>query len=483
MKYNISDYTSAAQLLQRTEKMNAYGPRLTGNRGHKQFIEWLKDEIQSMGITVYSDPYYFDRWEEKSSSIVLHDTDEGTPIAVSSAFPYSGETGENGVRGELVYIREKHVDYLAVKDKIAVIKIDKMDFLPSTLAFDKRRASPETLELPKKYTGPVATAFVNFPFLGNARRLGAKAAICIWEGMSDQCVEGQYLPFILDYQGLPTLWVNETNGKRLIQAARSKRTATLKLTAEKEKHCCTETFYCMIEGKNNREAVIVNTHTDGTNCIEENGPIAMLSLIECLKAKALDRTHIFVFATGHFRLPMFHKSLGVAQATSRWVDMHKDLWDGKKGHIKAVAGVSVEHLGCMEQKDSAGAYIPTGDIETEMVYTGSKRMDDIYYRALEGRKNVRTVTLRGHNFLHFGEGQPLFDVKIPEIAYVPAPDSLCVISENNEMDKFNPDLMLEQMQTILNCLTIIDDMPQAAIGACDSYSFLVNSRALSRAGV
>ena len=129
----------------------------------------------------------------------------------------------------------------------------------------------------------------------------------------------------------------------------------------------------MLEGENREEAVIINSHTDGTNCIEENGAIAMLSLIDCLRGKKLKRTHIFVFVTGHFRLPMFkNPSGGGVQATSKWLSAHPDLWDGKGGHIKAVAGISIEHLGCMEWKDIDGVYTETGEIETEMVYTGNK---------------------------------------------------------------------------------------------------------------
>ena len=65
-----------------------------------------------------------------------------------------------------------------------------------------------------------------------------------------------------------------------------------------------------------------------------------------------------------------------------------------------------------------------------------------------------------------------YNVHIPDIALVTAPDSLCVISESNEMEKFDEALMLEQIQTFMNCLTVIDDMPKKAIGHCERYSLL-----------
>ncbi|MPN15092.1 hypothetical protein SDC9_162421 [bioreactor metagenome] len=237
----------------------------------------------------------------------------------------------------------------------------------------------------------------------------------------------------------------------------------------------------MLEGENKGETVIINSHTDGTNCIEENGPIAMLEMIRNLKDRHLKRTHLFVFVTGHFRLPDFKNILGGGvQATSKFLATHPDLWDGKRGHMKAVAGLSVEHLGVRQWKEQNGAYKQTGDVETELCYTGNEVMDDIYYKSLEGRSKVQTITLRGHNFLHFGEGQPLFNSGIPEIALVTAPDSLCVISESHEMEKFDIDLMQEQTVSFMKMIELIEGIPTAAIGGCDNYSLPLGTRIIRK---
>ncbi|MCR4615116.1 MAG: hypothetical protein K5756_03105 [Clostridiales bacterium] len=473
MKYNVQDHISAEMLRQEVERMNRFGVRLTGSAAHKQFVEYIRGQLQDMGLKVYSDPCFFNRWEAKKASIVLHDVDRTIDIPVSSVFPYSGETPPDGVTGELVLLESQRVTYFKARGKIAVVRVNNLNVLPSKLAFDERRSLPEGLHLPENYSGPVATSFVNFPFLAAAKNVGVKAVICIWQGFPDALAEGQYLPFIMDYQGIPALWVNETAGNTIIEAAENHRHATFTLEAEWEKNCEIESLYCILDGSESGESVIVNTHTDGTNCIEENGPIALLALIRALKDKPLRRKHIFLFVTGHFRLPDFRSpGGGGVQATSRWLADHQSLWNGKRGHLKAVAGLSIEHLGCLDWQPEGKGYAPTGDIALELVYTGNSMMDDIYFSALQDRTRVRTLTLRGHNFLHFGEGQPLFNEHIPEIALVTAPDSLCVISETNEMDKFDETLMLEQIQTFMNCLTMIDDMPAEAIGHCERYSLL-----------
>lgn len=414
------------------ETMNSFGLRLTGSSGQQKFVDYLKDEIHKMGFKTYSDLYSFDRWEEKHSSIKIINSNGDEEVEVTSAWPYSGETDENGITEEIVEIFGKHINYLPAKGKIALVKVKDLEKVPTGFAFNQRNSYPKGLSLPPNYKGPVADSFVKIPLISVAKAMGVKAVICIWEGMSDEMVKGQYLPFILDYQGIPALWVGEESGEKLKKAAKEKKKVNLVLTAEKEKNAKTESFYTVLEGKNKREAIIINTHTDGINCVEENGPIAMLEMMRLLKDMELDRTLIFVFVTGHFRLPNFKQH--DIQASSKWLKNHRDMWDGKKGHIKAVSSLGVEHLGCTEWKDKDGKYQCTNPIDVELVYTANKAMDKVYYDSLEDRTMVRTVTVKGHNFLHFGEGQPPRNVGIPDISLVTAPDYLTAINETHQME-------------------------------------------------
>lgn len=468
MNYMISK----DEMLEGIEKMNSFGPRLTGSKAHNDFIDYLRAEIDKMGIKIYTDPFYFKRWEEKNSSIEILDGDSKTEIPVSSAYPYSGETYEGGITEELFYV-DKLSDVKDVKGKIAVFDVSNINFIPSEIAFDKRTSYPEDVVLESKYEGPVITSFVQC-FNGIISRLtGAKAVILVWKGLHDDMIEGQYLSFIMGYQNMPMLWVNETNGEKVKAAAKRHLKAKFVLEAETEQNAYTESFYCMIKGKDPKECVIVNTHTDGTNCVEENGAVALLQLMKNLKDKELQRTHIFVFTTGHFRLPTFKDiRTGSFQSASRWMAMHRDLWDGKNGHYKCVANLTVEHLGCLEWRDIDGEYKYTGKPEVEIVYTGNDFMDKLYIETVKERKTVRTMTLRGHNALHFGEGQNFFTMGIPEISLVPAPYYLCVVSESHEMEKFSIDLMTEQTETFMKLIEKIEDIPSSMMGRSNMYSIL-----------
>ena len=469
---------SKEEMLEDMNTMNSFGTRLTGSIGHAKFIAFIKEKIAQMGFDIHSDPFYFRRWEEKRSSIEIIDGDEKINIPVSSAYPYSGETDENGVTGELVYVKNVF-GIPKIKNKIAVFDIKNINFLPSEIAFDKRTSYPENVVLEKKYEGPVITSFVQC-FQGILSKLAnAKAVILVWDGLHDDCVKGQYLSFIMHHQNIPMLWVNETNGKKVIEAAKSHKKAEFVLEAEIEENAFTESFYTIIEGKNKKECVIVNTHTDGTNCIEENGAIALLELLKNVKDKNLERTHIFVFTTGHFRLPRFKDiRTGSFQSASRWLAMHRDLWDGKGEHIKCVANLTVEHLGCLEWRDIDGEYKHTNKPEVELVYTGNKFVDKLYIDAIKERNIIRTMTLRGHNALHFGEGQNFFTMGIPEISIVPAPYYLCVVSNSHEMEKFSIDLMTEQTETFARLIEKIETVTVEELGRSDRYS-IVKAKSVS----
>jgi len=457
------DLVSKEVVLKDQETMNSFGLRVTGTKGQHDYCSWLKDQIKALGIEVASKEYKFDRWESDKVSLVV----DGKPMHVSSPFPYSGLTDEKGVTGKLVKVHNTPLGFQMARGKIAVLRIKDLAGITSKIAFNMRNCYPQGTTIDPFYKGPVATSFMKTLLTFWAAKLsGMKAMICIWENISDEMAEGQWLNFILDYLKVPMIWVNDTDGKELLKAAKAHKTATVTLTGRIEKDATSESFHAIIKGTDpTKEAIIINTHTDGCNFVEENGGIGMLEMMKYFVKHPTKRTLIFVFVTGHFRLPVFRVGhLTSNQATGRWLDENKALW--KNGTYDAVAGVCVEHLGCTEWKDRNGKYTQTNEIDLEVVYTGNKAMDKIYYEAIKDRKVSRTVTLRTHNTMHFGEGQTLCARKVPEIALVTAPDYLCSVDTtgNHHMDKFNLDLMCEQIESFINIVNIIDVTPKKVMG-------------------
>lgn len=456
------------------ETMLGYKNRMTGAPEQKAFIDYIKQRIEEMGYKYYTDPFFFTRWEPTDWHIQVLEGNSKVDIPVSSPFPYSGQTDESGIEEELVYV-DKVLDYTKLKGKIAVIRVKNVR-APAIIAMDKRSAWPEEAVLPKMYSGTTATSFVKFFYGYLAKISGAAAAILVWDDIPDDMIQGAYLPFILTYHNIPILWVNQTNGRKLIELAKRHKKANFKLTADIEKNSYTETIYAVKPGTTKaNEVVIVNTHTDGPNCVEENGAPAILQLMEELKDKELERTHIFLFATGHFRLPEFMDFLGGGfQASSRWVMMHRHLWNGKHGHLKAVACLTLEHLGCLEWAETSdGGYVKTGELQPELVYTGNKFMDKLYIDEVkENRKNTRSITMKTHIITHFGEGEPFFLMGIPDIALCTAPEYLCARNPSQEIEKFDIDLMVEQTQTFANLIVKLEGVSASTIGRSQRPSFL-----------
>ena len=52
--------------------MNAFGSRLTGSKGHHEFVEYLKNEVRAIGFEPVCDTKTFERWEAKETKLVLH---------------------------------------------------------------------------------------------------------------------------------------------------------------------------------------------------------------------------------------------------------------------------------------------------------------------------------------------------------------------------------------------------------------------------
>lgn len=453
--------------------INDLGPRLTGSASHKKYNEFIKAELDSYGLEVFEDKYTFNKWEAKSWSLTIEKVGGGIEeIPTTFYYPYSGETGTKGVSGDLIYCGSGG-NLKKAKGKIAIVEV-RIPSLPGSLILKKRSSVPKGVKLPRRVTNPVVGSVLKGPGLAKAAEEGVLGVICVWRKLSYENALNQYLPFTSGYKGCPSLWVDGKTGDKLKKLAKKKVKANIVLEATIEKEAETNTIYSVLPGNNSKETIIINTHTDGPNACEENGGIALLALAKYFSKIPLserNRTIIFVFVTGHFQLPQF--GMKNRQATSRWLEEHTGLWDGINSNKKAVAAITIEHLGCTEWKDNKkhSEYSQTNLIDLELVYTGNKIMDQIYLKALEGRTKIRTVTLRPRNNIYFGEGEPLFQVGIPTISLVTAPDYLCKCSKEGEIEKLDMELMDEQIITFLKVIIEIDKITAEALGKAEKQSY------------
>jgi len=150
--------------------------------------------------------------------------------------------------------------------------------------------------------------------------------------------------------------------------------------------------------------------------------------------------------TGHFAGPWVPSIRGVI---SKYPELVK----------KAVAAVTVEHLGCREwMDDAAWHYRDTGRPEWSVAITPSKPMADLLLAALQGsRDRAGVVNPAGGGFL--GEGSSLSRAGVPTIGYIPQPNYLLAGPANGCIEKLSAELMHSQIEVFARLIHKIDATP------------------------
>src|SRR3954468_8421444 len=86
------------------KRMVDFGPRLTGNRAHNRFVEWLEREFTGAGLELLPcDVDETSRWEVGLSGRDVLDGAGSGPVKVATYFPRSKETPPAGLTAPLVY--------------------------------------------------------------------------------------------------------------------------------------------------------------------------------------------------------------------------------------------------------------------------------------------------------------------------------------------------------------------------------------------
>lgn len=399
-------------------RLHELGPRTSGSETHRTLIEDVAGELAGLGYTVERDTHSFERWDVAPDGISLRIGEEN--VGLSSAWPYSGETGEAGVTAPLVLVEGVRKNWSKAAGKIAVLDVHNLD-VPSKLLLE-----PWSGGLPfQTLTNPVIGSEFAGTDLSAARAAGVVGVVATWRGLPDDAASGQYLPFTRGYQGLPAVWVGASSRDRVRAAARRGDTATLVLAASRTPNASMDTLWAVSPGTGAlaHESVLVVTHSDGGNAVEENGHLALVELAREAAAAPHERTIVFVYTAGHLRIPAVTDH---GQATTAWLTDHPDLWSGALGGLTAVAGLAIEHLGAKRWRvdPGTGHYGPDGTLEPELLYATTRELADLTRGTWSGAVVGSATPVKPGALVHLGEGEPLYEQGIPAVALVTGPDYL-----------------------------------------------------------
>jgi hypothetical protein len=193
--------------------------------------------------------------------------------------------------------------------------------------------------------------------------------------------------------------------------------------------------------------MVVNTHTDGQNFVEENGGVAQLFLARYFNSlpagKRLKRTLVFSAVTGHMA-PNTPQTQG-------FIEDHPDII------ARTVAAITVEHLGVSQWLDTlSSGYYEATEYEPGGAWCSTSEMIVPLINSIPEHQINNTAVLHGP--VSFGIGGAFFSAGIPAIGYLTGPNYLVQIVKNGCMDKLNAPLFQHQVAWFADLLTRYDAM-------------------------
>jgi hypothetical protein len=187
------------------------------------------------------------------------------------------------------------------------------------------------------------------------------------------------------------------------------------------------------------QRIVIDSHTDGTNAVEDNGPVAMVAMARYmagLPAECRPRTLQFAFVTAHFYQRLVDKKTrhGGAGQVAAMLDKDYD-----KGTVSSV--VVLEHLGAQSYSGVPRSGGKPGEVLKQnglreiqfLAITPSPPLVQTARDVVEKYDMQRTILLQGadapseHTPSHCsfgGEGTPYNVHLLPTVAAIAAPQSL-----------------------------------------------------------
>ena len=282
------------------------------------------------------------------------------------------------------------------------------------------------------------------------KALGAAGVVFVFDA-SYEALLGDYAPFLDGFQDLPALYVDRDTGASLRAAAATQTPAKLTLDATRRK-VKSPSIVAVLPGESD-EALILNTHTDGQNFVEENGGVGLVHLARhYASTKKLKRTLVFSLVTGHmaYDLPQ----------TKGFIDDHPDLV------ACAAAAITIEHLGCQEWvDDKAKGYRYSGDPEVFGIWTTQGKMESVTSQAVKDYDIPHCAILRGPP--QFGIGGDFQSSGVPQIGALAGPNYLVSVVPNGHIDKLDAALAERQLKWVAGLLEALDPIPAAELASGD----------------
>jgi hypothetical protein len=430
---------SVEQVRARQAEIDLFGGgfRIAGNQAEQDYIDQLASDLRALGATdILKEPYSFSAFSPGPTQLEVVQGPTPGPLPVAYFIPASGSTGPGGLTGPAVYLsalsdvnfvgaiytalsEQNPTDALmamratlqnavgggvslaqAIASANVAGKIVVYDAPKLTLTAGVFEAisvyynnSSGTLGPTTPYTRPFVDELLTIGAIDKAlATAGAAGAIAVIDYPA-QSADNSYVPFgALAIASIPGLYVDRDTGAALKQQIVDSGATPLLLKMTLDAPLVQTTSYNLsatIPGACGTQ-ILVSSHTDGPNSLEDNGPAAILSIADYfVHAPASQRRRglKIVFTGGHFD--------GSPGLTAYIAQHQAEL------SANVLSVIEIEHLGAREWLElSPGTMGLDGLAEPLVLYAGagSVQQDENVIFAKKFDRSIVTIPLP------FGEG-------------------------------------------------------------------------------
>ena len=473
---------TADQIRADIQRMVDLGPRLSGYPAHDEFCQWIEDEMRAAGLNIAPyDVYDYDCYRTGEFGLELLDGDAAGTIDVATSYVRSVGTPSAGVTGPLVIaadfpttnvlealidpnsasaaVREwvASVPDGSYRDAILLVELSTpgqlnagvFTALSTYLQWDGHDEDDwSALDYSRAWMGPWLD-------LADLAPLGVNGVVMTTRASKDM-LRGNNSLHIARPQPLPALVVDRDTGTFLRHAAERRPQARLRLDVTVEPVQLRQ-LTAVLPGESD-ECIVINTHTDGQNAFEENGAVAAVAMARHFASLApterLRRTLVFAFYPGHMS-----GRVGI-QDPRGWILKHPDLIE------RAVAAVSIEHLGATEWVDDEQGYRATGENEIYGIWTTQGEMVDQV-----ARPALVDSGLQRHSLLkppvQITPGRAFHWLGVPHVSGIAGPTYLLNVTDTGEMDKLDAALAARQIGFYADVVRRLDPIERSTLSGDD----------------
>ena len=466
-------------------RMNAFlGPlaaRPTGSPQQAAYIDWIRGQVRSIpGVRLSEQNFTIDRFSVSSTKLRVRIDGKPRVLPVADAIPYSLPTSRTGVAAPATFVPdEQQITAGNARGKIVVRhapagSVPMYDFLLPVVSWEVYDPN-QTIDPTGNFYGDFINYNARVHDLRDAAAAGAKGILFVKDLPRRQLI-GHYEPYEGSAWKVPGMFLGADEGKTITDAlAAGHRTSIRLIERAAFKKVQTPSLEAVLPG-GSPQRIVIDSHTDGTNAVEDNGPVAMVAMLRyfaSLPVECRPRTLQFAFSTAHFYQRVARPDVrhGGAGQLAEQLDRDYD-----QGTVSAV--VVLEHLGAREYEA-----VPRkdGGPGQQLVSTGRRTIQFIgvtpspsLVSATDGvvRKYdmQRSILLQGadapggtvpQHCSFGGEGTPYNVHLLPTIGVISAPQSL--YDPAFELEGIDFDVMRDEVLGFTELINRMQPMSQAEI--------------------